>query len=70
MEDDVLKEVRAFRDEFAASHGYDVHAMMLTLRELTIANGWDVVRLPPRLVADETVPVVPQADLDVPQPVG
>ena len=60
MEDDVLKEVRAFRDAFAAAHGYDIHAMMLTLREQTIANGWVVVRLPPRQVVEQAVLPVPQ----------
>ena len=70
MEDDVLKEVRAFRDAFAAAHGYDIHAMMLTLRELTIANGWNVVRLPPGEVVEQAIPPVPQTSLDVPQPVG
>ena len=70
MEDEEVKEVRAARDAFAASHGYDIHAMMLALRALTIANGWEVVRMPPRLVAEQTVPVVPQTSSGVPQPVG
>ena len=70
MEDEVVKEVRAVREAFAASHGYDIYAIMAAVRELTIANGWEVVRMPPRLVADQAVPVVPQTSLGVTQPMG
>ena len=55
MEDEVVKEVR---DAFAASHGYDIDAIMAPLRELTeqsAANGWKVVRLPSRPVVNHTL---------------
>ena len=31
---DILAQLRAWRDEFARSHGYDIHAMAAALREL------------------------------------
>ncbi len=45
---DVLVELRAWRDEFARSHGYDLHAMAAALRELDSAAGQKVVRGEPR----------------------
>ncbi len=52
MTDDVLREVRATREEFARSHGYDVYAMAATLRRLDEAGDRPVVRLAPRRPAD------------------
>lgn len=45
---DVLAELRAWRDEFARSHGYDIHRMVAALREQEIASGREVVRGEPR----------------------
>ncbi len=45
---DILAELRAWRDEFARSHGYDLGAMSAALRELDIAVGGRVVRGEPR----------------------
>jgi hypothetical protein len=45
---DVIAELRAWRDEFARSHGYDLTAMVAALRELDIAAGARVVRGEPR----------------------
>lgn len=45
---DVLAELRAWRDEFARSHGYDIHRMVAALREHEIASGREVVRGEPR----------------------
>ena len=47
-EDEVVREVRAAREAFAASHGYDIRAMVAALREMGLASGREVVRLPPR----------------------
>lgn len=33
METDLIREIRAFRETFAAAHGYDVHAIGDTLRK-------------------------------------
>jgi hypothetical protein len=45
---DILTELRAWRDEFARSHGYDLGAMAAALRELDEAAGVRVVRGQPR----------------------
>jgi hypothetical protein len=45
---DALVELRAWRDEFARSHGYDLRAMAAALRELDGAAGREVVRGEPR----------------------
>ena len=47
-EDDVLREVRAAREAYAESHGYDVRAMVVDLRSRDLAGDWTVVRRPPR----------------------
>jgi hypothetical protein len=48
IEDSVLQEVRAAREAFARSHGYDVRAMVADLREQDDRGDWTVVRLAPR----------------------
>lgn len=55
IEDSVLQEVRAARDAFARSFGYDVHAMGAYLRELDERGDWPVVRLAPRRPAASEV---------------
>jgi hypothetical protein len=45
---DILTELRAWRDEFARSHGYDLGAMAAVLRELDGTAGARVVRGEPR----------------------
>lgn len=49
-EDEVVREVRAARDAFAASHEYDIRAMVAALHELSLASGREVVQLAPRTV--------------------
>jgi hypothetical protein len=46
--EDVLAELRAWRDEFARSHGYDLRAMVAVLRERDAAAGARVVCGEPR----------------------
>jgi hypothetical protein len=41
---DILAELRAWRDEFAKSHGYDMAAMVAPLRERERAAGTKVIR--------------------------
>ncbi|MEO6810309.1 MAG: hypothetical protein ABI353_14430 [Isosphaeraceae bacterium] len=48
IEDSVLQEVRAARDAYARSHGYDVRAMVSDLRERDEQDDWPVVRFAPR----------------------
>ena len=45
---DIRAELRAWRDEFARSHGYDLGAMVATLRKMDAAAGARVVRGEPR----------------------
>lgn len=47
-EDEVVREVRAAREAFAASHGYDIRAMVAALHELGVASGRELVRFAPR----------------------
>ena len=48
LEDDVLRQVRAAREAYAKSHGYNVRAMVADLRTRNLAGDWLVVRHPPR----------------------
>lgn len=59
-EDEVVREVRAARDAFAASHQYDIRAMVAALRELSAAGTREVVRLAPRAVP-EPPPALPKS---------
>jgi hypothetical protein len=47
-EDEVVREVRVAREAFAASHGYDIRAMVAALHELGLASGRELVRFTPR----------------------
>ncbi len=47
-EDEVVREVRAAREAFAASHGYNIRAMVAALREVGATSGREVVRFAPR----------------------
>lgn len=48
IEDEIVREVRAARETFAASHGYDIRAMVAALHELGVASGRELVRFAPR----------------------
>jgi hypothetical protein len=48
IEDEVVREVRAAREAFASSHGYDIRKMVAALHELGIASGRELVRFAPR----------------------
>ena len=43
MEDDILEQVRAAKEAFAAKHDYDIHAMFATLRKNQESGGRLVV---------------------------
>ena len=47
-EDEVVRQVRAAREAFAAAHEYNVKAMVAALRALDDAGGRAVVRFAPR----------------------
>ena len=45
---DILAQLRAWRDEFARTHGHDIHAMAAALRELDCGSKRKVVHGEPR----------------------
>jgi hypothetical protein len=47
-EDEVVRQVRAAREAFAASYGYNIRAMVAALHDLGVASGRKVVRFAPR----------------------
>jgi hypothetical protein len=47
-EDEIVREVRAAGEAFAAAHGYDIRAMVAALHELGVASGRELVRFAPR----------------------
>lgn len=51
-EDDVVREVRAARDQYCRQFEYDLGAMVRDLREQERAGGRPVVRLSPRRPVD------------------
>ena len=71
-EDGVLQEVRAARDAYARSLGYEVRAMVADLRRRDERGDWPVVRLAPRrptVCGDSrpnpsTEPIGPVTDVD------
>lgn len=62
IEDEVVREVRAAREAFAASHGYDIRAMVAALHEFGVASGREVVCLPPRRPAEASQVSAPDPD--------
>lgn len=52
VEDGVLQEVRAAREAYARSHGYDIRAMVADLRERDERGDWPIIRLTPRRPAE------------------
>ena len=55
--DHIIKEVRAIREQLAASHGYNVRALFAEAKKRQKESGRKVVKLAPRLlkIADEKV---------------
>ena len=68
IEDEVVREVRAVREAFAASHGYDIRAMVAALHEFGVASGRELVRLAPRkpTMAGSESPAGPTAQQPTP----
>ena len=48
METDIIREIRAFREAFAAEYGYDVKAIGDALRKRLAESGAEVVSFGPR----------------------
>ena len=66
IEDEVVREVRAAREAFAASYGYDIRAMVAALHELGVASGRKVVRFAPRPPAPGANPALRQTGAAAP----
>jgi hypothetical protein len=58
-EDSVLQEVRAARDEYSRSLGYDVQRIVADLQQLDLRGDWKVVRLAPRQPRNVAEPRTP-----------
>jgi hypothetical protein len=43
IEDDVIRGVRAAREEYARSHGFNIRAMVADLQARDLAGDWPVV---------------------------
>jgi hypothetical protein len=56
-DDDIILEIRATREAFAAKHGYDPHAMVAELREKDAAGDRVVLSLEPRTVPTSKLPM-------------
>lgn len=57
IEDEIVREVRAAREAFAASHGYNIQKMVAALHLLGVASGRELVRLAPRKVGTSDSPI-------------
>jgi hypothetical protein len=68
VEDDVLRQVRAARDAYARSLGYDVHAMVADLHARYSTGDWVVVRRPPRRPKPIVTPAVGPGETPQPTP--
>lgn len=51
IEDEVIREVRAAREAFAASHGFDIRKMVAALHAVGVASGREMVCFSPRPVS-------------------
>jgi hypothetical protein len=45
IEDDIIREVRSAREEYARSHGFSIRAMIADLAARDAAGDWPVVSL-------------------------
>ena len=50
-EDPIIEELHKIREEMAAKHNYDVHAIAAEIRQRQQAENRQVVSLPPKRVA-------------------
>lgn len=52
IRDAIVEEVRAFRDEIAKEHNYDIGAIFAALRKMEATTPGHHVSLAPRIIAD------------------
>jgi hypothetical protein len=65
-EDEVVREVRAGREAFAPSYGYDIRAMVAALHDLGVASGRRMVRFAPRPPVTGPIQVLQQTGAAAP----
>ena len=53
QQDEVIRELRANREAYAARFGYDVRAILRRSREQAVEEGWPVVHREPRRIKPE-----------------
>ncbi len=46
--DEIMREIRKYREEFSLRHNGDVASMVRELRERELASGREIVSFPPR----------------------
>jgi hypothetical protein len=51
-QDPIVEEVRAIRDAFAKRHNYDIDAIVQALRQASVAEGRQLVSLPPKRIEE------------------
>lgn len=56
-DEDIILEIRAIREAFAAKHGFDPHAMVAELREKDASGDRIVLSLEPRRVPSSKLPM-------------
>ncbi len=56
IEDDVIREVRTAREEYARSHGFNIRAMVADLCAQDLAGDWPVVSRPARRIPAADTP--------------
>lgn len=56
VQDPIIEEVRAIRDEFAKEHGYDVKAIVAALQREEVESGRQVISLPPKRLTGPASP--------------
>ena len=52
VEDEIMQDVRAVREAYAARFGYDVRALMAHVREQAKQSGREVVKRAPRRIEE------------------
>ncbi len=56
IEDDVIRGVRAAREEYARRHGFNIRAMVADLQARDAAGDWPVVNRPAQRLASAETP--------------
>jgi hypothetical protein len=61
-DDDIMGEIRAYREAFAAAHNYDIDAIVATLRAMDAESGQPTISFAPRPVEPIIVEMKPNQE--------